>query len=54
VSAFSRPPDAGELDACQAFLERQASLTGRKTDDLGVWKDLAHVLFNAKEFIYVN
>jgi hypothetical protein len=53
-SAFARPPTVGEVDACLAFLERQAQLAGGKTDDLAVWTDLAHVLFNAKEFIFLG
>jgi hypothetical protein len=47
--AFGRPPTAAERDACLDFLKRQAS-----ANDLAAWKDLAHVLFNAKEFIYIQ
>lgn len=48
--AFGRPPTDAERAACLAFLQRQ---TG-KPDDPASWTDLAHVLFNAKEFIYVR
>ncbi len=43
-SAFTRPPTEAELAACVEFLQH----------DPAAWADLAHVLFNAKEFIFVN
>ncbi|HEV3115985.1 MAG TPA: PSD1 and planctomycete cytochrome C domain-containing protein [Gemmataceae bacterium] len=46
VSAFGRPPDAHEYSQATAFLQ------GR--DDVEAWRDLCHVLFNVKEFIFVN
>jgi hypothetical protein len=49
LSAFGRPPSAVELSACAEFLIEQARGT-----DLGAWSGLAHVLFNAKEFIFQN
>jgi hypothetical protein len=54
VSAFGRPPSAAELRSCLDFLERQAQLPGGKRDSQAVWADLAHVLFNVKEFIFLN
>ncbi len=51
-SAFSRPPTEMELAACVEFLERQPAAQAR--DDPAAWADLAHVLFNVKEFIFVN
>ncbi len=51
-SAFTRPPTESELAACVAFLARQPATQAR--DDPAVWADLAHVLFNVKEFIFVN
>jgi hypothetical protein len=53
-AAFSRPPTDGELKDCLEFLDRQAKLAGKTTDDVAVWADLAHVLFNVKEFIFLN
>jgi hypothetical protein len=44
-SAFTRPPTETELAACLDFLTR---------DDPAAWADLAHVLFNVKEFIFIN
>jgi cytochrome c553 len=45
-AAFGREATEEELRQAQAFLAEQSS--GR------VWADLAHVLFNVKEFIFVN
>jgi hypothetical protein len=54
VSAFGRPPTGAERAACLAFLEGQAKRYGAGADDAKVWSDLAHTLFNVKEFIFVN
>jgi hypothetical protein len=58
LTAFSRPPTETELAACLKFLGSQAQLqaqsNGKKLDEVGAWTDLAHVLFNAKEFIFLN
>jgi hypothetical protein len=52
LTGFARPPAAEELADCLAFVREQAQAYGR-SDDPRAWADLAHVLFNAKEFIYV-
>jgi hypothetical protein len=54
LTAFSRPPTESELAACLAFLDRQSELHKASADDLPPWKDLAHTLFNVKEFIFLN
>jgi hypothetical protein len=46
LRAFARPPDKGELSACLEFLEGRA-------DAPAAWAALAHVLFNAKEMIFL-
>ena len=46
--------DETELRACIEFLDRQTRLGPVKPDDQAAWTDLAHVLFNAKEFIFVE
>jgi hypothetical protein len=46
LDAFSRTPTAVELRACVAYLGA--------TPDARRWADLAHVLFNTKEFYFVN
>jgi hypothetical protein len=54
LSAFARLPAESELAACLDFLDRQAPLYRGKTDDPAAWADLAHMLFNVKEFIFLN
>lgn len=51
-TAYSRPPDASELAAALAFLAEQSRHYGVK-DDPRAWRDLCHILFNVKEFIFV-
>jgi hypothetical protein len=53
-SAFSRPPTDEEMKDCLDFLEQQGKAAGKKPNDVAVWADLAHVLFNVKEFIFLN
>jgi hypothetical protein len=55
-AAYARPATAEEIAAAQAFMESQAKEYGLAAagDDLRVWTDLAHVLVNAKEFIFLN
>ena len=49
AKAYARTPSSAELAASKAFLERQSKL-----NPASAWQDLAHVLINAKEFIYIN
>ena len=44
-TAFARPPSPQEMDETLRFVEER--------DDPRVWSELAHVLFNVKEFIFV-
>ncbi|HLJ91976.1 MAG TPA: PSD1 and planctomycete cytochrome C domain-containing protein [Gemmataceae bacterium] len=53
-NAFARPPSPSESAACLDFLERQTRLYTGKPADLAAWADLAHVLFNAKEFLFIH
>ncbi|CAA9388904.1 MAG: FIG00926821: hypothetical protein, partial [uncultured Phycisphaerae bacterium] len=53
-AAFSRPAAAQETADALAFLESQARELGAAADDPRAWADLAHVLFNVKEFVFVN
>jgi hypothetical protein len=48
-TAFGRPPTEHEARRCAAFIAER-----RDGDPLGTWSDLCHVLFNVKEFIYVD
>jgi hypothetical protein len=56
--AVGRDPKPEELDALMAFLESQADAyklqDAALTTDPRLWADICHVLFNAKEFLYVR
>jgi len=52
-SAFGRPPTKQELTAATQFVAEQVKEYG-KPDHPKAWTDLAHVLVNAKEFIFVE
>ncbi len=56
--ALGRPPTAFERENALAFLAEQGIGHGRPPEDplpsLEAWADLCHVLFNVKEFIFVN
>ncbi len=56
-AAFARPPRPEEVAAAEAFLAAQANLHGidpaAEPRHEGTWTDLAHALFNAKEFVFL-
>jgi hypothetical protein len=56
VTAFARPAEAAEIGEVMAFLEEQQTRYGggHGADDPRVWADLAHVLFNSTEFLFVR
>jgi cytochrome c553 len=54
LAAFSRPPSESELNDALAFVSTQGRGPGNSPTDERVWADLGHVLFNVKEFIYLN
>ncbi len=54
LSAFAREPLPDENAEALLFLKEQASALNTSPDDPKVWADLAHVLFNVKEFIHLN
>src|SRR5262249_39917227 len=54
MDAFGRQPTRDELAGCLEFLERQAKLNGTGLRNAAAWTDLAHVLFNVKEFIFLH
>jgi hypothetical protein len=55
--ALGRPPDDGERDRFDRAALQFAALHGVPTDGVlasrAVWRNVAHALFNLKEFIYV-
>jgi hypothetical protein len=54
VRAFSRSATPDEREACLTFVKSQAQLYAVGIDDVAPWADLAHTLFNAKEFVFRN
>ena len=55
LRAFARPPKEDEMREVSAFLSRQASRYDEAgIDDPRVWADLAHVLINSTEFIFIQ
>jgi hypothetical protein len=53
LAAFARPPTAAEEENALTFLAEQ-SRQYPAGDVLRPWADLAHVLFNVKEFIFID
>lgn len=57
-AAFSRPPSPEELQDAIAFLESQSARLGipdsQRRTALPAWTDLCHVLFNLKEFVFIE
>ena len=58
LAAFCRPPSEQELAEAIVFLSKQAETYGPGSEkglqDEKVWTDLCHVLFNVKEFVFLN
>jgi hypothetical protein len=58
LQAFARPPTEQEAEEAIAFLHAQGESlglsAGERVNDVRPWADLAHVLFNVKEFIFLN
>lgn len=53
-SGFGRLPGAAELDRALSFLESRLDDGSSDEERSAAWTDLAHVLFNVKEFIYIR
>ena len=56
--AVGRPPEADELARFASLASRMAELRQVPADTIltsrPVWQDIAHAMFNLKEFIYVR
>jgi hypothetical protein len=50
--AYSRPASVKEIDNVRSFLAAQTELNGG--DAAKAWADVAHVLMNSKEFLFVR
>ena len=56
VSAYGRPPRDVELKSALQFISSQSQQYAKETTTAGhpqAWADLAHVLLNVKEFIFI-
>ena len=54
-TAFGRSPDEPEMRYARSFLDIQKSeYVVFHENDPRIWADLAHVLFNSTEFIFVQ
>ncbi len=55
LRAYGRLPDSTDRPQISEFLGQQAArYPGATAEDPRVWADLAHVIFNSKEFIFVR
>jgi hypothetical protein len=58
LEALSREPTPAEATAASAFIKQQAGEVGVTPEAAAVeervWADLAHVIFNVKEFVLIN
>jgi hypothetical protein len=52
--AFARGPNGEELTEALDFLTDQGALYEADANDVRAWADLCHVLFNVKEFIFLD
>ena len=53
-SAYARAPREKELERALAFLRSQSELHEGEDRELRAWADLCHVLFNVKEFVFLD
>ncbi len=57
LTAFARPPGEDETREAMEFLKQQSGFYESRTgpwDSAQAWTDLAHVLMNIKEFIFIH
>ncbi|MEM7453573.1 MAG: DUF1549 and DUF1553 domain-containing protein, partial [Planctomycetota bacterium] len=58
LTAFGHPPTAAQAEDAMQFLTAQAELLEVPKDDIAgnkkLWQDLCHVVFNVKQFIYLD
>ena len=57
LASLGRPPTSRETEDFGGLVARLAELHGvpsaRVLSDRTIWRDVAHVIFNLKEFIYI-
>lgn len=54
TAAFARRPTADERQLADQFIKQHAEQLSVSPDDQQVWRDYCHVIFNTKEFIFLN
>jgi len=56
LTAFGRPPSPQEVESARGFLKAQGIVRGRgdPINDVVVWADLCHAMYNAKEFLFLQ
>jgi len=56
--AFGRGPTPTELAESKSFLDEYATEIGVESDSINsnveMWRDLCHVMFNVKQFIFIE
>jgi hypothetical protein len=53
-AAFGRPAAAEEIAGARRLLQDVAAMKSLEAGHVDVWKELAHAIFQAKEFIFVR
>jgi hypothetical protein len=53
-AAFGRPASPEEVAGARQLLKDVAAMKGLDGNDAEVWKELAHAIFQAKEFIFIK
>jgi len=51
--AFGRDPSAEERAISAAYLEQEGAARGLARESVDLWQDVAHALYNAKEFVWI-
>ena len=54
LNTLARKPNETELEKSKGFINSQARRLKADADSEKVWADFCHVLFNVKEFIWLN
>ncbi|WP_437193208.1 PSD1 and planctomycete cytochrome C domain-containing protein [Planctomicrobium sp. SH527] len=54
LRAYSREPGDIERQAAKEFLKAQSDAYGTDQSDIQVWSDLCHMMFNRKEFLFIE
>ena len=57
-TAIGRAPEQSEIDRVHKFVSEQAAVYGLNANDAWndprIWRDLCHVVYTLKEFVYIG